>query len=423
MPKLKVVWICHFSNADVRKRLSLSKYGKKIHDFAPWITNLIEEFKHYEDIELHVVSPHLGLKDISCSFNDEGVQCHFFKSDLPIFNRPWPYFFRFDAWTGFMFNRFLVRRILNRIQPDIVNLMGAENAYYSSSVLDVKGLPVLITIQGIYSNEERFKVEKRDVVRCTVERKIHSENKYFGVSAPFMPALIMRDAPDPILFWNRFPLKIVKLETARDIENKYDFVFFSRMVALKGTHDALEALAVVKQHKPDVTLRMMGYGEAAHVAELKEKAKALGLEENVKITGGFALQEDMLKEASKAKFFVLPTHIDTIPGAILEAIHLGLPIVSYCTGDIPLLNNGDTRVLLCDCGDITSLAGNMIRLLDEPELAAEMSQKARVFVEKWFDNQSIAINLVNQYRAVLAHYYHNEPVPDVLLYENYLNSI
>jgi glycosyltransferase involved in cell wall biosynthesis len=289
--------------------------------------------------------------------------------------------------------------------------------------LDVKDFPVLISIQGIYSNEERFKVEKRDVVRYRVERKIHAENRYYGISAPFMPDLIRRDALDPILFWNRFPLKIVKLEKTEQAEKRYDFVFFSRMVALKGTLDALEALALVKKYKPDVTLRMMGYGEASHLEELKEKAITLGIKNNVEISGGFALQEDLLKEASKAKFYLLPTKLDTIPGTILEAIHLGLPIVSYCTGDIPLLNKGDTRVLLCDCGDITALADNMIRLLNEPELGVELSQKAKFFVEKYFDNKKIAFNFVHQYNAVLAHYHNNEPVPDALLYENYLTNI
>jgi len=392
-------------------------------DFAPWITNLIQEFKQFEDIDLHIIAPHVGLKAFTYSFNMDGIHYHFFKADIPFLNRYWPHFFRLDAWTGFVRNRLLVRRFLNKIQPDIINLMGAENAYYSSTVFGIKHIPVLISIQGIYSNEERFKVEKRDVVRCKVERRIHSENRYFGVSAPFMPDLIRRDAPDPILFWHRFPLKIVKLENVQHIEIKYDFVFFSRMVPLKGTEDALEAMALVKQHKPDVTLRMMGYCDEAYLNELREKARELGIEKNVEITGGFALQEDLLLEAAKAKNYLLPTKIDTIPGTIFEAIYLGLPVVSYRTGDIPLLNKGDTRVLLCDREDIASLARNMIRLLDEPELGADMSQKAKAFVERWFDNQSLALHFLAQYKAVLAHYHHNKPVPDSLLYENYLTNV
>ena len=75
MVKLKVIWICHFSNKEVRERLPLSKMkvknsiksllGKKINpgysDFAPWVSNLIKEFEKFDEVELHVVSPFSGL--------------------------------------------------------------------------------------------------------------------------------------------------------------------------------------------------------------------------------------------------------------------------------------------------------------------------------------------------------------------------
>jgi len=423
MHKIKVAWVCHFSNNEIRKQLPLAKKGVQVSDFAPWITNLLDEFKRFGEIELHIISPHRGLNVFTHSFDMDGIHYHFFQADAPFLNRHWPHLFRLDAWTGFAFNRFLVRRFLSKIQPDLINLIGAENAYYSSTVLGIRNIPLLISIQGIYSNEERFKAEKKDIVRCNIERKVHSENKYFGISAPFMPDLIRRDVPDPILFWNRFPIKIVKLNSVQYIEKEYDFVFFARMVPLKGTEDALEALALVKQIKPDVTLRMMGYANESCLNALKEIIKRLGIEKNVKIGGFFPLHEDLLREATKAKYYILPTKLDTIPGTILEAIYLDLPVISYNTGDIPLLNKGDMRVLLCDQGDITSLARNMISLLDEPALGDDLSRKAKMFVENWFDNKTIAHNFIDQYKAVLSHYYHKEAIPKSLLYENYLSDI
>lgn len=421
--KLKVIWICHFSNEEVRKRLPLAKKGTQVSDYAPWITNMIQEFKQFKDIEVHIISPHLGLKAITHSFDCEGIHYYFFKADIPFLNRHWPHFFRLDAWTGYIRNRLIVRHFVNKINPSIINLIGAENPYYSSTVLGINHIPVLVSIQGIYSNNERFKLEKKDVVRCNIERKIHGKNKYFGISAPFMPDLIKRDCPDPILFWNRYPLTIVKLENSASIKKEYDFVFFSRLTPTKGPEDALEALSLVKKFKPDVTMRMMGPVGEPYIHELRGKARELGIEKNVEISGGFALQEDMLMEAAKAKYYVLPTKIDTIPGTIFEAIYLGLPVVSYRTGDIPRLNTGEIRVLLCDRGDIASLAHNMIRLLDEPQLGEDLSRKARDFVVKWFDNRGAAMNFLHQYKAVLAHYHHNEPVPASLLYENYMKSV
>ena len=89
---MKVVWICHFSNQNVREKLPLSKMklrniiktllGKKIQqcysDFAPWITNQIKEFEIIHGIELHVIVPHSGLKRFTHEFEMNHIYYHFF---------------------------------------------------------------------------------------------------------------------------------------------------------------------------------------------------------------------------------------------------------------------------------------------------------------------------------------------------------
>lgn len=424
MSKLRIVWICHFSNEAVRRQLPLAQRGTRVDDFAPWISNLIAEFKCFEDVELHVIAPHAGLKAVTHSFELDSVHYHFFKADLPIIHRHLGHLFGLESVTGFLRNRLLVRRLLARIKPDLVNLMGAENAYYSSTVLGIKKIPVLISIQGIYSNPERFKLQKRIWNNYYYERKIHRENRYFAVNASFMPELIKRDARDPILFWNRYPMKIFKVGPQSGVEKIYDFVFFARLTPVKGPDDALKALALVKRFHPDVSLRMMGPpATATIIEELKAQARELGIEQNVTISGSFVRQEELLLEAAKARYYLLPTKIDTIPGTLLEAVYLGLPVVSYSTGDIPLFNLKDTRLLLSPCGDVEGMAQSMLQLMEQPRLAAELAEKARIFVEKWFDNRTVARNFVNQYRAILAHFHYGTPVPEELLYEYYLSQM
>ncbi len=74
---MKVLWICHFSNPQLREKLNLSvniievltrkllkKPKKQWHDYAAWITNSIVEFEKFDDIELHVVSPYYGVSKV-----------------------------------------------------------------------------------------------------------------------------------------------------------------------------------------------------------------------------------------------------------------------------------------------------------------------------------------------------------------------
>jgi glycosyltransferase involved in cell wall biosynthesis len=426
MKKLKVVWICHFSNESVRDKLPLTKKGKNVGDYASWVTNLIEEFEKFDNIELHIISPHQGLKIPLYFYESNGIHYHFFCPEYPYNNRYITYIIRHaNRLLWFPYNHYIVKSIVKKINPDIINLIGAENDYYSSTVLRIKKYPILISIQGIYSNPYRFQLQlvKKDKIRYKIERKIHSENKYFTINASFMQGLIERDSKDSVIFWNRYPIRIEKIDGIKSIKKEYDFVFFSRLVTGKGPEDTLKAIAIVKKSIPNVSLRMMGYVSKSYLNTLINLTKELDIEENIHISDGYKIHKNLLQEAAKAKYYILPTKLDTIPSTIFEAIHLGLPVVSYRTGDIPLLNKGDERVLLCDREDITGLACNMLRLLEEPGLGEKLSQKAKNFVDEWFDNERLALNFVDQYHAVLAHYHHNKEIAPELLYENYLSNL
>ena len=93
--KIRVVWLCHFSNSFVHEKLEL-KYNPVIKiirrlahksvslnvpEFANWITNGIREFEKIDEVELHVVSPYPHLKAKLQEFEENGVYYHFFRSE------------------------------------------------------------------------------------------------------------------------------------------------------------------------------------------------------------------------------------------------------------------------------------------------------------------------------------------------------
>jgi glycosyltransferase involved in cell wall biosynthesis len=423
MSKIKIVWVCHFSNAEVREKLPLTDEGKCVADYAIWITNLIEEFKNIKDIELHIISPHYGIKVLRHYYENSGIHYHFYCAQLPVKNKY--ILFAFDKvcrGTQYINSKVIVKNIVNRIKPDIINLMGAENPYYSSAILWLKKYPRLITIQGIYSNEKRFGYIKKDKIRYIIERKIHKENNYYGINASFMEVLIKRDSEKAVIMWSRFPFKIANIDKKEKIEKIYDFVLFSRLTPLKGTEDALKAMAIVKKHIPNVSLRMMGPAEERYIKKLNQLAKDLDLEQNVNISNGYQDHDELLREALKGKYYLLPTKLDTIPNTILESIFLGLPVISYDTGDINILNKGDLRVLLSECNNIESLANNMLKMITDPEWSIQLSVKAKKFLEKNFNSRYLALNFVEQYKAILDNYYNSKQIPENLLYKNYLKD-
>jgi glycosyltransferase involved in cell wall biosynthesis len=96
---------------------------------------------------------------------------------------------------------------------------------------------------------------------------------------------------------------------------------------------------------------------------------------------------------------------------------LELPVVTYKTTGTPYLNKDGETVLISKIGDIEHLAANMLKLLDSPELAEQLKKKAKAFVEKEFDNTASAKRLVEDYKAVIAHYHDGTPIPKELLFD------
>ena len=428
--KIKVVWICHFSNENIRELLKLSKLTLHIalkrifknekaqpyRDFAPWVTNLAKEFERIEDIELHIISPHRGLIKNIESFAMNKINYHFFKPDLPLiyFNITNKLLYM-GRKPKYYKNRYLIRKIIKQINPDIINLIGAENPYYSISSLDIKNIPVYVACQTVYSNPARKEMGDSVVPgRWETELKIHKKEKYFGCHGRMHHDLVLKNNPKATIFKMFFPLE--KPEKVANYNKIYDFVFFAGIAKKKGVEDLIDALALVKKKKESVLLDIVGSSDGNYMSFLFKKVKELGLENNVVFHNYFPKHIDMHQHVVQAKFAVLPVKLDDIPGSVIEAIYLELPVVTYKTTGTPYLNKDAESVLIGDIGDIDMLANNMIKLLEDEKLGNKLKKNALEVVNKEFDNKVSAMRFVSNYKAIIENYNHQTEIPKEQLF-------
>lgn len=410
--KIKVVWICHFSNDKIRSKLPLSK-RLNYRDYAPWVSNLIKEFEKLDNIDLHIIAPHSGLLKAIYSFDIGKVNYHFYKPDLPIIHKRIPekvYSF-FPINFAYPINRYFINSFISKIKPDIVNLIGAENLYYSTSVLDIKNIPVYLSCQTVYSNPLR-KIHSNELIQYIwdSEVKIHKKIKYIGCGGRMHYDLVLKNNSDAIVFKMFFPLQ--KPINIKQQAKTIDFIFFAAGVTKKkGIEDAIDALAIVKKQYENITLNIVGIVNVKYKRYLLEKIRSNKLEENVTFQAYFTTHADMHQYITSAKFALLPVKLDIIPGTILEAIFLDLPVITCKTTGTPFLNKNNQSVLISEIDDINGLANNMIRIIESPTLALSLKGNAKRFIEKEFDNTTSALRLINNYEAVINHYYNNTPIP------------
>jgi glycosyltransferase involved in cell wall biosynthesis len=77
-----------------------------------------------------------------------------------------------------------------------------------------------------------------------------------------------------------------------------------------------------------------------------------------------------------ADIFINASWLDNMPVSILEAFASGTPVVSTAPEGIRYIVEHERTGLLCAPGDWRALAGNVLRILREPDLAARLARNA-----------------------------------------------
>lgn len=115
----------------------------------------------------------------------------------------------------------------------------------------------------------------------------------------------------------------------------------ARLVPQKGQDMLLEAYAKSKQSLPLVIV-----GEGKLNAELKAKAKALGIDGNVHFVGN---QENPYVWMKHAELFVLSSKFEGLGIVLFEALACGTPILSVdCPGGVRDIFKGELEPYLCE---------------------------------------------------------------------------
>ena len=400
MDRIKVVWICHFSNDEINRILKPRKY---VAEFAPWISNSLKMMEGDDRFELYVISPFRNICGIK-KFNLRGINYIFFNAHMPFIGRNWPRFFRWDYWTKFFTTKLIVKGLVNQIKPDIIHLQTAENGYISSTILPlIDKYPTILTVQG-FINQCSDKSSYITQYRCNIEKEIFSKLRYSFYRTEQMDIDIRQMNPKIKTFFNTYPNKYKEqVASVKEVEKEYDVVFFARISREKGIVDLIDAAEIlVKNGMSDLKVCVIGGGGE----EFKSMILERGLENNFVWKGFMPTQQDVFQEVKKAKISVLPTHFDVIPGTIIESMFMGLPVVTYNVGGIPEINKTGNYISIVDKSNIEQLAFEIKRLLCDEDLHREKSEGVKYRAEEMFcmSNKTLRQQLFNAYQYVINNY-------------------
>jgi len=158
---------------------------------------------------------------------------------------------------------------------------------------------------------------------------------------------------------------------------------------------AADVLKELLKIYPEAELCMVGPDKDGSMEKFGNYVNTLGISDHVKIPG-LLKKEEWIKLSQDYDFFINTTNVDNTPVSVIEAMALGLTVISTDPGGIPFLLTNDIDSVIVQRGDVCSMAAEIEELIKNPGKVGELSKAGRKKAEV-FDH----IQTIMQWRNLL----------------------
>jgi glycosyltransferase involved in cell wall biosynthesis len=141
---------------------------------------------------------------------------------------------------------------------------------------------------------------------------------------------------------------------------------------------AVKVFIKIKKDFPEAKICMVGPKKDESYTKTIRYAKKNDVD--VVFTGKLS-KEDWIALSKDYNVFINTTHFDNTPISVIEAMALGLPVVSTNVGGIPYLLEHNENALLVKDNDVEDMTNQINRLITESNLAHNLSKKGKESVK------------------------------------------
>jgi len=185
----------------------------------------------------------------------------------------------------------------------------------------------------------------------------------------------------------RAPLEAMDASTLADVRQRHGLnghltlLFVGNLIPRKGVHELLTAFMEVVHARPEALLLLVGNG--TEEAALRRRVEDQGLQASVRFIG-FLSHTELPLLSAVANAFVLPSRYDPWPAAVLEAMSVGLPIVTTdAVGMVPEIVRDGENGLVVPANAPSALANALLRVLSSAPERRRMGDRSLEIVRSW----------------------------------------
>jgi glycosyltransferase involved in cell wall biosynthesis len=292
-------------------------------------------------------------------------------------------------------------RLLRDTRPDVL-LAKVDYANWIAAAADAAGrthVPLVLgeeTVQSDGLGLVRHARLRTLLLRAAYRRAAVVTAPSVGVEADLRDAIGVRARAFAVIP-NMVDLNALAVAAATPVDVPFSggglplLVTVGRLAVGKGHDDLIRAVALLDESEP-CTLAIVG--EGAEAPRLRALARELGVDRRVAFLGflgnPFALM-------AQARVVVSPSHSESFGNVLIEAMAVGVPLVStdLPIGPASVLRDGQ-NALLCRPRDPADLAAKVATLVRNPSLAHTLVERATEDVRAYDVSR-----VVPQYEAVL----------------------
>ena len=273
----------------------------------------------------------------------------------------------------------------------------ASAAYTAQQILKEEGIhiPFITTLHGtditLVGKDPFFKpvitysINKSDAVTAVSESLKQDTLTNFGIKNDIqeIPNFIAPEEHDFL---------IKKESYAPDGELLISHVSNFRKV--KRIEDVVKIFALIKEK---INARLILIGDGPERAKIELLCRELGTCSSTSFLGNINNAREIV---SISDLFLLPSETESFGLAALEAMSVGVPVISSNTGGLPEVNIDGYSGYLCDVGDTESMAQRAIELLSDADKLTQFKKQAKQ-QSRLFDQNEIVDQYVNLYESVI----------------------
>lgn len=417
MNKKKILWITNIIFPYPAEKLNMKKTV-----FEGWLSSLYNELIDSNKYEIAIATVYNGHEYQKF---DDGVSKYYL---LPQHKQ-----LKYDKKLENYW-----KEVYEDFNPDIVNIHGSEFNHGLSFVNACPNALTIVSIQGLVSRIERIyfaglsisDIIKNITIRDIIKRDTLFHQKHnFKKRGRFEVDLLNKvNYVSGRTIWDYSNSKAIngdlKFYSSNRIlrktfyeEEKWNIgdidrhtIFCSQAgYPIKGIHNIIEALPVIKRQYPDVKLIIGGpvlvtnrkrqrIGYAKYVSKLIKK---YGLQENIEFTG-LMTDVQMKQQLLISNVFVQTSAIENSPNSLGEAMMTGTPcIASFVGGTSDMLKHNEEGFLYTYTEPYI-LAEYILKIFSDDNIALKFSENSLKKANITHNKKQITIDTMQMYDEVIS---------------------